>query len=596
MEKTDNIEKIETTLMEVERAYTSSPITSVVIGAYVLYIAHNTPDMTDLKDILTANNVSPFLSRVAMVRIGEHWDKYRPLLTMFSQSDLAVYFETRVNGERLCEGGRKGGITSSLPVVELVAGILGIKPGESVCDLGCSLGDFIHRACLAAHEGGRGADIVGYEIMPEAAAIAEIRMRMACDDSKVRIEHVDVFDQKTWGDEFDKVFCEPPLGLRRLPESAQVQKFIGRKFPDFPEMSLSMVGDWLFAARAVAATKEGGRAAVILPPSAMFGVASESYRRYFIQRNLIEAVVELPVRLFEHTGIATYLVVFKRGSESVKMVSASDLYEKGRRNNVLNREHVGLIMRALGLLSAGDGKELSRHVVEIGKQELLENDCDLSVKKRFADPVAVRNGVSFGSFVVSAKRGATITSAELDELACDNETDFLYVAPGNISDGVMDPKLMCLKEIPKKYLPYCAQNGDVVIARVSAGGAGFRVAVAEVPEGKKLLPNGNLLVVSVDRERADPYFIKACLDNEYAQGYLQNFSFGTSVVTLNYKNLENLPVPDLPLARQREVAKACHTAAKRVVELREKLSAAKAALGNVLSEAAPECLGTSKKI
>ena len=594
MEKTGNIEKIEMTLMEVERAYTSSPITSVVIGAYVLYIAHNTPDMTDLKDILVANNVSPFLSRVVIERIGEHWDKYRPLLTMFSQSDLAVYFENRVNGERLCEGGRKSGITSSQPVVELVAGILGIKPGESVCDLGCSVGDFIHRAYLAAHEEGRAADIVGYEIIPEAAAIAEIRMRMACDDARVRIEHVDVFDQKTWGDEFDKVFCEPPLGLRKLPESAQVQKFIGRRFPDFPEMSLSMAGDWLFAARAVAAMKEGGRAAVILPPSAMFGAASESYRRYFIQRNLIEAVVELPVRLFEHTGIATYLVVFKRGSESVKMVSAGDLYEKGRRNNVINREHVDVVLGALGLLASDDRREFSRYVVEVGKQELLDNDCDLSVKKRFADPVAVRNGVSFGNFVESAKRGATITSAELDEFACDNETDFLYVAPGNISDGVMDPKLMCLKEIPKKYLPYCAQNGDIIIARVSASGAGFKVAVAEMPEGKMLLPNGNLLVISVDRERADPYFIKACLDNEYAQNYLQNFSAGSSVITLNYKNLENLQIPDLPLARQREVAEACRDAAKRVVELREKFFAAKTALGNVLSEIAPECIGTSK--
>lgn len=594
MEKIDSGEKIEMTLMEVERAYTSSPITSAVFGAYVLYIAHNTPNMTELKDILAANSVSPFLSRVATERIGEHWDRYRPLLTMFSQSDLADYLEDRVTGERLCEGGRKGGITSSLPVVELAAGILGIKPGESVCDLGCSVGDFIHRVCLAAHEDGKGACIVGYEIIPEAAAIAEIRMRMAHNDLNVRIEHMDVFDQKTWGDEFDKVFCEPPHGLRRLPESAQVQKFIGRKYPDFPEMSLSMAGDWLFAARAAAAMKDGGRAIVILPPSAMFGVASESYRRYFIQRNLIEAVVELPVRIFEHTGISTYLVVFKRGSESVKMVSAGDLYEKGRRNNVITREHVDVIMLALGLLKTDAGEDISRYVVEVDKQELLKNDCDLSVKKRFADPVAVRNGVSFGSFVESAKRGATITSAELDELAFDGETDCLYVAPGNISDGVMDSKLLCLKEIPKKYMPYCAQNGDIVIARVSASGAGFKVAVVELPEGKRLLPNGNLLVISVDRERTDPYFIKACLDNEYAQSYLQKFSVGSSVVTLNYKNLENLPVPDLPLARQREVSEASRTAAKRIAELREKLSAAKTALGNVLSETAPECIGTSK--
>lgn len=591
-EKTANVEKIESTLMEVEREYTSSPATSVVIGAYVLYIAHNTPALTELKDILDYNRVSSFLRKTVMERIGGHWEKYRPLLTMFIQSDLVSYFNERVNGERLCDGGRKSGVSSSLPVVDLVANILDIRRGESVCDLGCSFGDFVCHAYRAAYDKDNASRVVGYEITNDSAAIAEIRMRMACDDVNAGIEHFDMFSEVTWGDKFDKVFCEPPFGVRKLPESMLVQKFISRKFPDFPELSLSMAGDWLFAARAVAAMKDGGRAAVILPPSAITGAASEPYRRYFIQRNLIEAVVELPIRIFDHTGVVTYLVVFKKGSESIKMVRSGDLCEKGRRNNVIKEEHIRVIRGALGYESIGRKKFLD-YVVEVTRQKILENDCDLSVRRLFDDSVTVKNGVAFGHFVNSAKRGATITSAELDDVACDNETGFLYLAPGNISDGVIDSKLMNLKEIPEKYEGYCAKTGDLIIARVSASGAGFRVVVVEVPDDKMVLPNGNLFVISVNKKLADPYFIKACLDSDYAQCHLQKSSVGSSVVTLNYKSLENLPIPDMPRERQKEIAKACRAYAKSVAEFREKLACAKKSLRNVLSETAPECINVS---
>lgn len=588
-EKKANIEKIESTLMEVERVYTSSPITSVVLGAYVLYIAHNTPELTELEDILDKNKVSPssVLYKAIIEYIGGHWGEYRHLLTMFSQFELEQYFKNNVNGERLCESGRKNGLSSSMPVVELVANILDVKHGESVCDLGCTVGDFVYR--VSQNNASR---IVGYEITKDSAAIAQARMRTVCGGINVDIKHFDIFAKDTWEETFDKVFCEPPFGVRGLPELEAVEKFVLKKFPDFPKMSRSMVGDWLFAARAVAAMKDGGRAAVILPPSAITGAASEPYRRYFIQRNLIEAVVELPIRIFEHTGVVTYLVVFKKGSESIKMVRSGDLCEKGRRNNVIKEEHIRVIRGALGYESIGRKKFLD-YVVEVSKQKILENDCDLSVRRLFDDSVTVKNGVAFSHFVNSAKRGATITSAELDDVACDNETGFLYLAPGNISDGVIDSKLMNLKEIPKKYEGYCAKTGDLIIARVSASGAGFRVVVVEVPDDKMILPNGNLFVISINKKLADPYFIKACLDSDYAQCHLQKSSVGSSVVTLNYKSLENLPIPDMPRERQKEIAKACRAYAKSVTEFREKLACAKKSLRNVLSEIAPECINVS---
>lgn len=95
--------------------------------------------------------------------------------------------------------------------------------------------------------------------------------------------------------------------------------------------------------------------------------------------------------------------------------------------------------------------------------------------------------------------------------------------------------------------------------------------------------------MSVDRDKSDPYFIKACLDSAYGQGDLAGDARGTAVVTFGSRLLEEFPVPALPLARQREIGKVCRSKAKRLAELRDQLATAKAELAGVLADQAPDC-------
>lgn len=589
MEKTNEmVEKIGFVLADIEREYTATPFVSAVCAAYVLYIAHKTPDETELKGILTANKVSSSLARTITDRIGDHWEKYRPMLTSFSESDLADFFAVGVNGERLFNG-KASPVSSSLPIVDLVLKVLDLHQGDAVCDLGCAAGDFIRRAYFATFTDADDNVLTGIEINTEAAAIAEIRMQ--CDDARVAIENASMFDGRFSKGSFDKVLCDAPLCMRGLPEQPGVREFLYEAFPDFPELSGSMTGDWLFAARAVAALRKGGKAAVVLSPSAMFDVRSAAFRRYFIQRNLIEAVIELPSRLFAHTSIPTYLVVFSAGNESVKMIRAGELCYSNRKNNVIGKGHVDIVAACLGLTATCDPKGLDRYRVIVGKNALLDGDCDLSVRRYFADPKAevLGESVRLGELVEISKRGAFVPSDELNKLICDEDTDYLYVASGDINDGILSAKLQNLVELPSKYRPYCAKNGDIVITRVMASGAEFKVAVIDVPEGKMVLPNGNLLVFTVDCEKSDPYFIKACLDHTYAQRFMENNTVGVANRTLSYRSLEKLPIPALPLERQREIGRQCHEKIRHVVELRSRLAAAKSDLLNVLGANAADC-------
>ena len=97
-------------------------------------------------------------------------------------------------------------------------------------------------------------------------------------------------------------------------------------------------------------------------------------------------------------------------------------------------------------------------------------------------------------------------------------------------------------------------------------------------------------MVTVDREKADPYFIKACLDSDYGQRFLANNSSGTVLLTFGYRTLEEFPIPALPLARQRAIGEICRNRVRRFAELRDQLAVAKAELSGVFAEQAADCL------
>lgn len=581
------VERLAWKLADMERNYTSSPCFSAICGAFAMYLAQDARETTDLIDILKKNEVSESVFALVTDRIADHWDRYQPLLTTYTQADLSDSIFLNLD-RGFIEGGRKNGFSSSIPIIDLLLKTLAIKKGDSVCDIGCAAGDFLRRAYYKAFSDNEENDFCGIERAKDMAAIAEICAW--CLDAKIKIHGEDVFAETFDGIGYDKVLCDAPLAVRGMPQEPNVRRFFHATFPDFPELRTGMQGDWLFAARAVAAIKRDGRAAVILSPSAMFDNRNEAYRRYFIQHGLIEAVIELPSNLMMSTNIPTYLVVFSHGNDVVKMIRADELCYASRRKKVLGKQHIDIIAACLGVEATVDTKGLDRYCATVSRDVLLKNECSLAVKQYFADPIAIKDGIPFGNFVTDARRGVLLTRDELDRFSTKSETDWLYLSVKDISEGVIGGDLMYLGNIPEQMISSCVKQNDLIISRVNASGAGFKVAVAEIPEGKRLVPCENVLIVSVNEDEADPYYLKACLDNEYAQRYLDKHSSGSAIRILSYRDLESLPVPNLPIERQREIGRVCRENALKIVSLRDQLAAAKVSLASVFENAAADVL------
>ena len=228
------------------------------------------------------------------------------------------------------------------------------------------------------------------------------------------------------------------------------------------------------------------------------------------------------------------------------MVDASENYLHGRRQNLFSEEDISNILDAL----ENDIPEKSR---KVGIEELLENEYVLEPQRYLAKKELLKNGVEFESVIKSVRRGASCTAADLDGMVSQEPTDFQYIMLSNIKNGVIDEELPYIKEIPENYKKYCVESGDLL---------------AEVPDGKQLLANGNLYIIRLDTNKVNPYYIKAFLESEKGIAALKEIAVGTAVLNIGVAQLNTLSIPLIPLAEQEEFVKDYVKKLNRIAKLK----------------------------
>jgi len=112
----------------------------------------------------------------------------------------------------------------------------------------------------------------------------------------------------------------------------------------------------------------GSRIATVHNGSALFtgnaGGGASNIRRYLIENDYLEAIIQLPNNIFYNTGITTYIWVLsnhkaKERKGKVQLIDASQLYEKlrknlGEKNCAFTQAHIDQITKAyLDLLDTG---------------------------------------------------------------------------------------------------------------------------------------------------------------------------------------------------------------------------------------------------
>lgn len=184
----------------------------------------------------------------------------------------------------------------------------------------------------------------GQEFNPETYAIAKADMLIKGGNASGMKYGDTLSDDAFGGYEFDYIISNPPFGIDWKREKAQVEAeakigFDGRFGPGLPAIS---DGQMLFMLNGVKKLKEGsGRMAIIQNGSSLFtgdaGSGASEIRRYVLENDLVEAIIQMPTDLFYNTGISTYIWLLTKGkamhrSGKVQLIDASKCFVKRRKN------------------------------------------------------------------------------------------------------------------------------------------------------------------------------------------------------------------------------------------------------------------------
>ena len=129
-------------------------------------------------------------------------------------------------------------------------------------------------------------------------------------------------DDKFTGYEFDFVISNPPFGIDWKREASVIEAEhkkgeAGRFAPGLPSKS---DGQMLFLMNGVKKLKDTGRMAIIQNGSSLFNGDAESgpsnIRRYLIENDWLDAIIQLPGYSFYNTPIATYIWIINKAKPS----------------------------------------------------------------------------------------------------------------------------------------------------------------------------------------------------------------------------------------------------------------------------------------
>lgn len=221
----------------------------------------------------------------------------------------------------------------------------------TVCDQACGTGGMLSTAYSYLKHYNPSADVrlFGQEFMGVSYAVGLAEMLIKGQNAD-NFRHADTFKEDCFPDTKMRFLLEnPPFGTPWAGADAKdgQEKAVRDEYLKAPNgrwgAGLPSGGDGqlLFIQSAIAKMdNELGRGAIIENGSPLFSGGTSSgesqIRRYLLENDLIEAIIQLPTDLFYNTGISTYIWVISKNKRAerkgkVQLIDASNVYHKLRK-------------------------------------------------------------------------------------------------------------------------------------------------------------------------------------------------------------------------------------------------------------------------
>ena len=292
-------------------------------------------------------------------------DAYEFLMTMYASN-----------------AGKSGGeFFTPSDVSELLTrlGTVGKTKVNKVYDPACGSGSLLLKARKVLGKDGVQRGYYGQEINITTYNLCRINMFLhdvgfdkfdiACEDTLTEPQH--------WDDEpFELIVSNPPYSIK-WPGDDDATLINDPRFAPAGVLAPKSKADLAFIMHSLSWLASNGTAAIVCFPGIMYrGGSEQKIRKYLIDNNYVDCVIQLPANLFFGTPIATCIMVLKKGKEDNRtlFINASAECIKVTNNNRLTAENLDRIV------SVFTSREEIKHFSHLAEySEIEENNYNLSV-------------------------------------------------------------------------------------------------------------------------------------------------------------------------------------------------------------------------
>ncbi len=292
-------------------------------------------------------------------------DAYEFLMTMYASN-----------------AGKSGGeFFTPQEVSELLAEItvVGKKQVNKVYDPACGSGSMLLKFAKVLGKENVRQGFYGQEINITTYNLCRINMFLHdINYEKFDIAHGDTLTEpKHWDDEpFDCIISNPPYSIK-WEGDANPLLINDPRFSPAGVLAPKSKADLAFTMHMLSWLSTSGTAAIVEFPDVLYrSGAEQKIRKYLIDNNYVDAVIQLPPDLFFGTGIATCIIVLKKSKKdnATLFIDASAEFVRGGNKNKLTEPNRKKILNAFV-----ERKDIAHFARLVPNSDIAENDYNIAV-------------------------------------------------------------------------------------------------------------------------------------------------------------------------------------------------------------------------
>lgn len=195
------------------------------------------------------------------------------------------------------------------------------------------------------------------------------KFNIACDDTLTNPQH--------WDDEpFELIVSNPPYSIKWAGDENPLL-INDPRFSPAGVLAPKSKADLAFIMHSLSWLASNGTACIVCFPGIMYrGGAEQKIRKYLVDNNYVDCIIQLPSNLFFGTSIATCIMVLKKNKTDNRtlFIDASAECIKVTNNNKLTQDNID---RITDVFAKREEVQYFSHLAEYS--EVVENDYNLSV-------------------------------------------------------------------------------------------------------------------------------------------------------------------------------------------------------------------------